>query len=188
MMGDDQMKTIMNSAKFRKELVKIMPGYSWTVHRHKTAPVYMSATGIQTSGFNRLSTLFVSRSERNNRIEYEVRSAGFGAKAPWLSEYMDSTLARALRGLQDHYENMAQNYSRHASDLKDARKGCANEDPGNGVDKPNDSKDRVKCWLCNGTDPKPETEIEVECETPAGKHCDPKVVPVHYGCYMDIEP
>ena len=114
----------MNTAEFRKELVKIMPGYKWTVHRKRlwAESSYMAATGIQTSGFNRLSTLEIVRRDREGEIEYEARSAGFGKRAPWLSEYTDGTLARALRGLQEHYENMKQNYGSHASYLQGARK------------------------------------------------------------------
>lgn len=111
----------MNSTEFRKELMKIMPGYKWTVHR-KTSKIYISATGIQSAGFNRLSTLEVTRRERGGAVEYDVQSSGFGTNAPWLSGYTDGTLARALRGLQRHYEDMAQNYERHASDLRSARK------------------------------------------------------------------
>ena len=118
----------MNSNEFRKELEKIMPGYRWTVHhnRLKDSP-YISATGIQSSGFNRLSTLYVHRWEKDANVAYDVKSAGFGKNAPWLSEYTDGTLARALRGLQDHYEAMAQNYSSHAGALEYARKGKNNE-------------------------------------------------------------
>ena len=116
----------MNSAEFRKELVKIMPGYRWTVHRSSPwAKTHFCATGIQSAGFNRLSTLQVDRWIKNDEIvEYEVKSAGFGKRAPWLSRYKDGTLARALRGLQDHYKAMANNYSNHASALKFARKGA----------------------------------------------------------------
>lgn len=42
------------------------------------------------------------------------------------------------------------------------------------------------CWLCGGSGP--DTTITVECETPSGKHCRPKNVEVHFGCYMDIDP
>ena len=42
-----------------------------------------------------------------------------------------------------------------------------------------------KCWLCGGDGA--ETVITVECETPNGKHCKPKDVKVHFGCYMDID-
>lgn len=116
----------MNSNEFRKELTKIMPGYDWTVHRnrfkHIEKPTYISATGIKSSGFNRLSTISVIRREKENRVEYEVKSAGFGLNAPWLGKYVDLTLARALRGLQNHYEAQASNYGGHASALENGRK------------------------------------------------------------------
>jgi len=114
----------MNSNDFRRELIKIMPGYVWTVHRpSKFTKFYLSATGIQSSGFNRLSTLQVIRREKDNEyIAYEVKSAGFGLRAPRLSGYTDGTLARALRGLQKHYEIMARTYSSHAGAIEFARK------------------------------------------------------------------
>ena len=115
----------MNSTEFRKELIKIMPGYTWTVHRSNIyTKTYntLTATGIQTAGFNRLSTARIVCWEKDGEIGYEVKSAGFGKSAPWLSEYTDRTLARALRGLQDHYEAMAQKYNNHAYDLERARK------------------------------------------------------------------
>ena len=114
----------MNSAKFRKELINIMPRYVWTVHRIPYfAEHHLSATGIQSSGFNRLSTLKVTKFEnKDGEIGYDVKTAGFGKKAPWLSTYTDKTLARALRGLQNHYEIMAREYSKHAGALEFARK------------------------------------------------------------------
>ena len=113
----------MKSNDFRKELIKIMPGYKWTVHRKTySEQKHMSATGIQTSGFNRLSTLKVVRREKDESVKYEVKSSGFGLNSPWLSDYTDVTLARALRGLQNYYEAMASRYSNHASCLQGARK------------------------------------------------------------------
>ena len=113
----------MNTAKFRKELTTVMPGYAWTVHRPAMfVQHHLSATGIQSSGFNRLSTLKITKSEKDGNIKYKVKTSGFGTNAPWLSTYEDGTLARALRGLQDHYEVMAQEYSMHASYLETARK------------------------------------------------------------------
>ena len=113
----------MNSNEFRKELMKIMPGYDWTVHRNTFfVSDYLSATGIQSSGFNRLSTLQVVRREKDTEIEYEATSSGYGRRSPWLSEYKDGTLARALRGLQNYYEVMASTYSNHAYALKGGRK------------------------------------------------------------------
>jgi hypothetical protein len=82
---------------------------------------YLRATGIQTSGFNRLSTLEIDRNEKDGKVVYNVRSSGFGKKAPWLGKSEDGTLARALRGLQDHYENQASNYSGHANSLRAGR-------------------------------------------------------------------
>lgn len=110
----------MNSNEFRKELVKIMPGYNWTVHQ-TTAAGCMEATGIQSSGFNRLSTLSVSRREREGKVGYEAKSAGFGLHAKWMHTNADGTLARALRGLQNHYETQANSYRAHAEYLKKGR-------------------------------------------------------------------
>lgn len=116
----------MNSNKFRKELKKIMPRYAWTVHRDSiylatSIKKYISATGIQTAGFNRLSTLHVIRRETDSGVEYEVKSSGFGKRSPWLSTNTDTTLARALRGLQEDYELTAANYAAHARDLQNGR-------------------------------------------------------------------
>ena len=111
----------MNSSGFRKELIKIMPGYKWTVHLKFKDANFIEATGIKTAGFNRLSTLNVVRSEKEGFVWYRVKSSGFGKKAPWLWESGNTTLARALRDLQDYYERKAQQYSSHASDIEYAR-------------------------------------------------------------------
>lgn len=112
---------LLDASKFREKLVKAMPGYNWTVHRASKNAVRITATGIQSSGFNRLSTLEVTFSSKNGVDWYEARSAGFGKRAQWLHQNGDVTLARALRGLQDHYRNMASNYRRHERDLEAAR-------------------------------------------------------------------
>lgn len=107
---------------FRKELVKVMPGYDWTVHRQsKFVPEVLKATGIQSSGFNRLSTLSVLRRETDGRKTYTVKSSGYGTRAPWLAAVEDVTLRSALRGLQDHYEWNANRYRSHAAALQSAR-------------------------------------------------------------------
>lgn len=111
----------MTPKEFRAELVKIMPGYDWTVHKSKIEG-YIAATGTKSSGFNRLSTLSVTRTERNGRVQYESKSAGYGTRAPWLHTNSDGTLARSLRGLQQHYEHMAATYRGHAAALQSARK------------------------------------------------------------------
>jgi hypothetical protein len=107
---------------FRAELVKIMPGYSWTVHRHTKSAVRITATGIQSSGFNRLSTLQVVRTALAGRVTYTAKSAGFGTRAKWLHENTDATLARALRGLQEHYQRVANTYRSHAARLEAGRR------------------------------------------------------------------
>ena len=114
----------MNAEDFRKELVKIMPGYEWTVHKSSDLERYMVATGIQSAGFNRLSTLQVTRRRDllNSAVRYEVKSAGFGKRAPWLYTSEDGTLARALRNLQSHYESHASIYRGHAGALQNGRK------------------------------------------------------------------
>jgi hypothetical protein len=114
----------MNSSDFRKELVKIMPGYNWTVHKSVFLDATcFKATGIQTSGFNRLSTLEVVRRDKDGTVEYEVKSSGSGTRAPWLSTASDGTLARALRALQNIYEWKAATYGSHARALQTGRKG-----------------------------------------------------------------
>lgn len=108
-------------AEFRKELVKVMPGYDWTVHRqHHLTPHSMEATGTQSSGMNRLSTLRVTRHD-HGIVQYEVKSAGFGLRAPWLHKCRDASLKSALRGLQQHYERQAALYRGHANALQNAR-------------------------------------------------------------------
>ena len=113
----------MTPKEFRAELTKIMPGYSWTVHK-SPSDALMKATGTQSSGFNRLSTLVVER--RDNYAGkgfpwYTVMSAGFGLRAPFLGENHDRTLARALRGLQDFYKAKAAVYASHARALQSGR-------------------------------------------------------------------
>jgi len=107
--------------EFRAELVKIMPGYSWTVHKSSSGPYLMMATGTQSSGFNRLSTLRVIRTERDGAVAYEAKSAGYGLRARWLHANTDGTLARSLRGLQAHYERVAGTYAGHARALQSGR-------------------------------------------------------------------
>ena len=105
-------------ADFRKELTRIMPGYDWTIHKSHTEK-HLEATGIQSSGFNRLSTLSVVRLDRGPGIViYSAKSAGYGRRANWLHCNADSTLARTLRGLQEHYETQANLYRSHAASLQ----------------------------------------------------------------------
>ena len=110
------------SKEFRAELLKLMPGYDWTIHKPRAPEVCIDATGAQSKGFSRLSTLHVERRNRDGVITYTVKSAGYGLRAKWLHECSDGTLARALRKLQTHYERTAQEYQIHAADLALGRK------------------------------------------------------------------
>ena len=96
---------------FRKELIKTMPKYKWTVHRPLSAG-FLEAVGIQTVGFNRLSTLSVHRRiNKDSTISYEVTSAGFGKGSPWLVDRIKrSTLKQALRSLQEYYSALKSKY------------------------------------------------------------------------------
>lgn len=111
----------MTSNEFREKLVKIMPGYKWTVHRASKGATRLVATGTQSSGFNRLSTLEVTYTAKENYDWFDVRSAGYGLRAKWLCQTGDATLARALRGLQDQYRATAQTYEAHARALEKGR-------------------------------------------------------------------
>lgn len=108
---------------FRIALDKIMPGYRWTVHRAPKGATKIVATGIQVSGFNRLSTLEVTYSCNDHGEWFEARSAGYGLRAPWLGKSGDITLARALRGLQEYYRATAATYSGHERALAAGRIG-----------------------------------------------------------------
>jgi hypothetical protein len=111
---------------FRDDLKKIMPGYSWTVHRHSKDSLHITATGTQSSGFNRTSTVEVIQSTISGNVSYTVKTAGYGKRAPtWLDKNTDTTLARAFRGLQDHYERKAGVYNSHAASLRKGRREIA---------------------------------------------------------------
>lgn len=109
------------STEFRADLVKIMPGYKWTISNYMPGGITLIATGMQSSGSNRLSTLKVERTDRDGLVTYKAKSSGYGKKAHWLYESQDGTLARALRGLQQHYEAQAASYRSHAAALQRGR-------------------------------------------------------------------
>lgn len=116
---------MMDAGYFRKAIVKIMPGYNWTVHRQVKGSTKIVATGTQSSGLNRLSTLEVTYAPDDKGDWFKVRSAGYGRRAPWLYENGDATIARALRGLQDYYRHMEGLYRGHAAALEAGRKAGA---------------------------------------------------------------
>jgi hypothetical protein len=109
--------------EFRAELKKIMPDYTWTVHKVPKFFVAhtLTATGTQSSGSNRLSTLEVTRIEKEGGVTYIAKSAGYGRRAHWLRTHTDNTLARALRGLQEQYKRTADTYRSHEKALEQGR-------------------------------------------------------------------
>jgi len=113
---------------FRKEIVKIMPGYKWTVKKPSSSDVgYLEAVGTKSSGKVRISTLLIIRNERDGwgtRVNYTVKSSGYGLSSLWIATKTELTLARALRDLQNHYEYMAREYSAAADHLKAARRAA----------------------------------------------------------------
>lgn len=111
-----------DAKQFRKELTGVLPGYKWTVKRTYGGSHWLIAEGIQSSGFNRLSTVRVLRNELDDGVHYTCSSSGFGKKSPKLGEYTAPTLKQALRGLQDHYEYAASQYASHAGYIQGARK------------------------------------------------------------------
>lgn len=120
----------MNSTQFRAELLKIMPGYSWTVHR-TDSDSRLVATGAQSSGFNRLSTLHVTRKEREKgEVRYEAKSAGNGLKSPWEHTAEGRTLAQALRQLQQHYDALAASNRALANALQRGRNAADKNEEG----------------------------------------------------------
>ena len=127
----------MNTNEFRAELVKIMPGYKWTVKTPSRFPTdtgpgyaHMTATGIQSAGFNRMSTLeVVRRVDKDQTVEYTASVAGYGTWGPWVECVKENTLARALRQLQERCEAMRSVYVACVNALEGARgkKGGAKE-------------------------------------------------------------
>jgi len=117
---------------FRKELFKVMPGLKWTIHKTRGSRYIqmepghyigaIEATATISSGMNRLFTLSVSRHQKyDGTVFYKAESSGYGTRAPWLYSWEDKTVARALRGLQSHYERMESEYGNQARYLREAR-------------------------------------------------------------------
>jgi hypothetical protein len=112
-------KELSKVVLFRKELLKLMPGYNWTVRR-QTCPEYLEALGSISSGFNRISTILVSRRD-TEFYAYQVKISGYGLRCPWTGEQTGRTLAQALRALQSHCEHEAAKYRAAANHLQEAR-------------------------------------------------------------------
>jgi len=106
--------------KFRLALKKIMPGYQWTIKK-SSHPDYIVAEGIQSSGFNRLSSLDIARIISRDGVYYLSKLYGFGRRATLIAENKDTTLARSLRNLQAHCEGQEQKWRAAVSYLKQGR-------------------------------------------------------------------
>ncbi len=111
----------MNSADFRKELLAVMPGYKWTIHKSSNPTRYLAATGTKSSGYNRLSTLHIVRSENDGTARYEAKLAGYGTKSPIECDTCGGTLKRALRRLQSSCEQKERHFGHLANQIQTAR-------------------------------------------------------------------
>ena len=111
----------MDRKKLAEALQRIMPGYNWTVHQTGKGYQVISATGTQSRGFNRLSTLSVAVRKNNEKDWFEVKYSGYGLRAPWLYTCEDVTLARAFRELQNHFIHKASTYRGAARTIEAAR-------------------------------------------------------------------
>ena len=121
------MKTPFTPTTFREELNKLLPGYKWTVRKPwpKNDFIYLESEGIQSSGFNRTSTITVTRREQSNGPWYKSKYFDFGRRGPSLDEGNGETLARCIRSLQHACEHRASKYASAAATIQSARKGGA---------------------------------------------------------------
>lgn len=117
----------MNTNEFRAELTKIMPGYKWTVKKpYNKCQEWCSAIGVQSAGFNRMSTLEVIRRVATQRdgspmINYDAELFGYGMRGPARASAGNVTLARTLRNLQEQCEAMRNAYGACACALQKGR-------------------------------------------------------------------
>lgn len=118
-MSEVKLSPVHSSALFRAALTKILPGYNWTVHKPISKGADLHATGIQSSGSNRCSTIEVVM--RTGGKWFEAKIAGYGTRAKWLKTGCGSTLTQAIRSLQDGLEHEAQIYRSQARTIQEAR-------------------------------------------------------------------
>jgi hypothetical protein len=118
-------KIAMTAPEFRKALLKIMPGFRWTVHKSEN-PRVLRATGIMSSGSNRLATLQVIREDSEHiGVTFIARMAGNGTRAIFGPAFRNSTIASALWDLQNHHDRSAATHRVMVSRLQKGR--CAPE-------------------------------------------------------------
>lgn len=106
-----------SSALFRAALTKTLPGYNWTVH--KPIGEDLHATGIQSSGSNRCSTIEVRMTSGGKWFESKL--AGYGTRSEWLAHGCGSSVAQAMRSLQTSLERLAGIYRSQANTVESAR-------------------------------------------------------------------
>ena len=106
------------AADFRNELKKLLPGYNWTVHKGTSSE--FQASGIQSAGFNRLSTIEVNRFKTT--AWYKTFGYGYGTRVNSLGTSSGATLAQAIRSLQEGLENMGSKLLGLAGSIEAARK------------------------------------------------------------------
>ena len=109
-------------ADFRAELKKIMPGFKWTVHKSNVLD-WIQATGIISSGFNRVATLQVVRRSNPVRTFYTVKIAGYGKHGLFIREDQGKTLAQALRALEKYCECEWCKWGGAVGNLRQGREG-----------------------------------------------------------------
>lgn len=106
-------------SSFRDDLKNVLPGYNWTVHKPHMVTETLVATGIQSSGFNRLSTIEVQSNKEGNWFKAKI--SGFGTKSPWTCECLGKTLKQVIRNLQEYLEHQERFYGSLAESVKNAR-------------------------------------------------------------------
>lgn len=102
---------------FRDELKKRMPGFAWTVRK-----VSGEAVGTQSSGSNRTATLIVRRRCYNGEVVgYDATFYGYGLKSAAIASSGGTTVAQALRNLQNTLSHRGRLHSGAAGTMQAAR-------------------------------------------------------------------
>ncbi len=108
---------------FRKELNKVLPGYKWTISKHTGNGQHLTATGIQSSGFNRVSTIEIYRESKDGYGFYSAKIWGYGRRSPLVAETGEfGSLKRALRLLQEYCEHRSSVFKSAANYIEFARR------------------------------------------------------------------
>lgn len=110
----------------RTDLRRLLPGYRWTIARGQPDQQWLEATGTISRGYNRVSTMRVNvKDVPDIGPWFEVSSSGHTGRG---GNCAGRTLARAVRGLQQHYEAMAREYAALADHIIRSRVPCCPDD------------------------------------------------------------